>query len=91
MMKADILKDKLINKVNTNKESIESIIKILKMNKKKYFMKVNFWMVWEKDSEEKYIAMEVIMKDNLSKVKEMALGSIRGGKAIYILGNGNII
>ena len=48
-------------------------------------------MVLEKDMGEKYIAMEVIMKGNLSKVKEMDLGSMRGEKDIYILGNGSII
>jgi hypothetical protein len=47
-MEEDILMDKLINKVKSYKESIESILSLLDMKMNAHFMKVNFKMVLQK-------------------------------------------
>ena len=50
-------------------------------------MKVNLLMAIEKDMEEEFIQMEVIMKVKIKKVKWMDLEKLFGQMAIHILVN----
>ena len=46
-------------------------------------------MIWEKDMLDQYIQMEVIMKVNGFRIKEMDLENLFGQMALPILVNGN--